>query len=50
MYKHILIPTDGSELANKAASHGRSGFDAVMRGSETMDVLASSRIPVLVLR
>jgi len=22
MYKHILIPTDGSELANKAVEHG----------------------------
>ena len=32
------------------ASHGRSGFKALMLGSETMNVLTSSRIPVLVLR
>ena len=24
MYRHILIPTDGSELANKAVAHGLS--------------------------
>ena len=32
------------------ASHGRSGLKALMLGSETMNVLTNSRIPVLVLR
>jgi nucleotide-binding universal stress UspA family protein len=29
MYKHILIPTDGSELAHKAVMHGLSLAKAV---------------------
>jgi nucleotide-binding universal stress UspA family protein len=32
------------------ASHGHSGIKALMLGSETMTVLTSSKIPVLVLR
>ena len=32
------------------ASHGRSGFDAVLLGSETQKVLTHTRIPVLVHR
>ena len=32
------------------ASHGRSGFKALMLGSVTMKVLANSKIPVLVYR
>jgi nucleotide-binding universal stress UspA family protein len=32
------------------ASHGRSGFKALMLGSVTMTVLANSKIPVLVYR
>jgi nucleotide-binding universal stress UspA family protein len=92
MYKHILIPTDGSKLAAKGvkagvrlakalgakvtgvlvtrqpwqgilkaararkcdavvmASHGRGGLGGLILGSETTRVLASSRLPVLVVR
>ena len=32
------------------ASHGRRGLAAVMLGSQTMKVLVSSKIPVLVFR
>jgi nucleotide-binding universal stress UspA family protein len=32
------------------ASHGRSGLGGLLLGSETMRVLASSKIPVLVIR
>jgi nucleotide-binding universal stress UspA family protein len=32
------------------ASHGRSGVSALLLGSETMKVLAHSKIPVLVVR
>jgi nucleotide-binding universal stress UspA family protein len=32
------------------ASHGRSGVKALVLGSETMNVLTNSKIPVLVLR
>jgi nucleotide-binding universal stress UspA family protein len=32
------------------ASHGRSGFDAFLTGSHTVNVLAHSKIPVLVVR
>jgi nucleotide-binding universal stress UspA family protein len=31
-------------------SHGRSGFSAMLLGSETRDVLAHTEIPVLVIR
>ena len=29
MYKHILIPTDGSELSNKAVEHGAALAKAI---------------------
>jgi nucleotide-binding universal stress UspA family protein len=56
MYGNILIATDGSDLAAKAASHGliemgshgRGGVAAVILGSVTTKVLAHSTIPVLV--
>jgi nucleotide-binding universal stress UspA family protein len=32
------------------ASHGRSGLGGLLLGSETVRVLASSKIPVLVVR
>lgn len=32
------------------ASHGRKGLSRVLLGSETMDVLTHSKVPVLVLR
>jgi nucleotide-binding universal stress UspA family protein len=32
------------------ASHGRTGFDALLLGSETVKVLTHSKIPVLVVR
>lgn len=32
------------------ASHGRKGFGRVLLGSETLDVLTHSHVPVLVLR
>jgi nucleotide-binding universal stress UspA family protein len=32
------------------ASHGRKGFKRILLGSETLDVLTHSHIPVLVLR
>lgn len=38
MFKHILVPTDGSKLSAKAL------------GSETTKVLTHSKIPVLVCR
>jgi nucleotide-binding universal stress UspA family protein len=31
-------------------SHGRSGFSALLLGSETQDVLAHAKVPVLVVR
>ena len=31
-------------------SHGRSGFSALLLGSETQDVLAHAKVPVLVIR
>jgi nucleotide-binding universal stress UspA family protein len=64
MFKHILLPTDGSNLyetiirvAEKRgcdlimmASHGRRGLKGLLLGSETQKVLTHSRIPVLVHR
>jgi nucleotide-binding universal stress UspA family protein len=62
MYKQILIPTDGSELAAKAAaerrncdaifmsSHGRGAVASLLKGSETLAVLAHSDIPTVVYR
>ena len=60
MFKHILLPTDGSTLSQTAvqkgcdlimmASHGRRGVGALLLGSETQKVLTHSKIPVLVYR
>lgn len=82
MFKHILLPTDGSRLADKdvrpasrrilkddppwrgilkaaraakcdaivMASHGRGGLGGLILGSETQQVLARSKIPVVVVR
>jgi nucleotide-binding universal stress UspA family protein len=32
------------------SSHGRTGFDRVMLGSQTAEVLATTKLPVLVAR
>jgi nucleotide-binding universal stress UspA family protein len=50
-YKAIIATADerGCDLI-AMASHGRSGFSAVVLGSETLKVLAHSKIPVLVYR
>jgi nucleotide-binding universal stress UspA family protein len=53
MYTNILIPTDGSELSNKAIRHGialAKACNAKVTGSETVKVLTHSKIPVLVYR
>ena len=89
MFKHILIPADGSPASAKAikagiaravpfkplvartgatyegildaarkrqcdvifmASHGRRGFKGLLLGSVTQQVLAHSKLPVLVYR
>ena len=50
MYKHILIPTDGSCDLVCMASHGRKGVAGLLIGSETSKVLTHSKVPVLVLR
>ncbi len=65
MFKHILVPTDGSRLSHKAiistartrdcdvivmASHGRGNLSALLMGSETTQVLAHCKRPVLVVR
>ncbi len=39
MYKHILIPTDGSELSLKAVPHGLALAKAV--GAETSILMAT---------
>jgi len=46
----ITAANDGACDLIVMASHGRSGLKALMLGSETMSVLTSSKIPVLVLR
>ena len=46
MYRHILIPTDGSPLSDTAVAAGV----ALVLGSETTKVLTHSKIPVLVCR
>jgi len=45
MYKHILVPTDGSALSLKAAREG-----AQLAKSLGARVLTHSKIPVLVCR
>jgi nucleotide-binding universal stress UspA family protein len=65
MYKHILVPTDGSPLSLKAAkeaakitaihvivmgSHGRGGIASLLLGTETQKVLTHSRKPVFACR
>ena len=49
MFKHILIPIDGSALSTEAV-RGRGAVGGLILGSETGRVLAHSRIPVLVAR
>ena len=44
MYRHILIPTDGSELAQKAIVHGLSFAKAVGAKVTTVTVEPSFRI------
>ena len=41
MYRHILIPTDGSELANRAVTHGLSLAKAVGAKVTVLTVEAS---------
>jgi nucleotide-binding universal stress UspA family protein len=57
MFKHLLIPTDGTALSARAvkagiaivmASHGRR--EGMLLGSVTNQVLSHSKIPVLVYR
>ena len=57
MYRHILIPTDGSELAWRGVTqglalswHGRSGLSTLLIGSVTNNVLTYAKPPVLVCR
>jgi nucleotide-binding universal stress UspA family protein len=45
MFKHILIPTDGSDLSDKALRGGLKLAKAM-----TQKVLTHSKIPVLVYR
>jgi nucleotide-binding universal stress UspA family protein len=44
MYRHILIPTDGSELAHKAVVHGLSLAKAVGAKVTTLTVEASFNV------
>ena len=44
MYRHILIPTDGSELAHKAIIHGLSLAKAVGAKVTALTVEASFNI------
>ena len=43
MYRNILIPTDGSELAEKAVAHGLSLAKAV--GAKVTAVTVSEPLP-----
>lgn len=50
-YEGILRVARGSKCdAISMASHGRSGLTGALLGSETMRVLAQSKLPVLVTR
>lgn len=55
MYKHILIPTDGSRLSNAAVLRGIQLASAIharvtVLGGETNKGLTHSSIPVMVCR
>lgn len=51
MYKKILVPLDGSKLAEIAmSSHGRSGFGRLVYGSVAEKVLQGATCPVLLIR
>ncbi|MBV8397873.1 MAG: universal stress protein [Acetobacteraceae bacterium] len=45
MYKHLLIPTDGSDLAAKAVRHGIACAKAI--GARVTVMMASSAVPEL---
>ena len=50
MYKRILIPTDGSEEARKAARHGiglADAFDATIHALYVIDLPGSPRTPYI---
>ena len=47
MYKHILVATDGLELAAKALTQGLS---RLLLGSQAHNVATHSTIPVLICR
>jgi nucleotide-binding universal stress UspA family protein len=44
MYKHVLIPTDGSEVAQKGVDHGLSLARSV--GAKVTIVMVTERFPV----
>ena len=57
MYRHILLPTDGSELSQRAIRSGvrfakslGGSVSGLLLGSETVHVLSHCKIPVLVYR
>ena len=59
MFKHILVPTDGSKLAAKGIKVGvrlakalgdGGGISGLLLGSVTSRVLAHAKIPVVVTR
>src|SRR5215467_13340956 len=43
MYKHVLIPTDGSELAERAVRHGLSVAKFV--GAKVTVIIVEERLP-----
>ena len=64
MFKHILIPVDGTEFSDRAivdaaekhqcdlilmASHGRHGLDKLLHGNVAQGVVSHTKIPVLVM-
>ena len=64
MFKHILIPVDGTEFSDHAivdaaekhqcdlilmASHGRHGLDKLLHGNAAQGVVSHTKIPVLVM-
>src|SRR5262245_11869340 len=44
MYNHILIPTDGSELAQKGVDHGLSLAKAL--GARVTAIMVTERFPI----
>ena len=49
MYAHILIATDGSDLANRAVEQGLT-LAKVVLGSQATRVLTHSTVPLLICR